>query len=196
MPESNKGEVISEHAPLSSDAESTTKHVETDSEEQKGRKGGSKRTKEEPETDVESIVAVDVYIKVQQPADVIRTAQRKKRVVARKPVCFGPVPCITDNTWDEFLVQICGPEGLGVTKQQLVLASMTWRFNSPSNSPSLPIRNENGYKAMIRQVLVKPAHPTTLTMKPPKSVEMPAVVSVNLQKTSLVCRLSSPQFHD
>ncbi|KAJ7124081.1 hypothetical protein C8R43DRAFT_1031254 [Mycena crocata] len=83
-----------------------------------------------------------------------KPAGRAKSRAKVDPIPFGPMVVNTQMNWLGFLGVLA--RAMGTQVAFLDIGSFMWRWLKPANSPSLPIRDEAGFKSLIRQILSPP----------------------------------------
>lgn len=117
------------------------------------------------------------YVSVDRPSQVVRTQNRRSKVVKQEPFIFGPV-CIPNNVTLDQLLSILSTV-VQARPQDIDINSLSWKHQKPRNSSFLPLRDEAGVHGMLSQVLsrAKPDvdHVIDIKLDPPRQSQVQLV---------------------
>lgn len=122
------------------------------------------------------------YVIVDRPSQVVRTQNRKSKVVKQEPFIFGPV-CIPNNVTLDPLLSILSTV-VQARSQDIDMNSLAWKHQKPRNGSFLPLRDEAGVHGMLSQVLsrAKPGvdHVIEIKLDPPRQSQVQLVCTLLL----------------
>lgn len=108
-----------------------------------------------------------VYFDIEGPKDTAASASQGRAPPPPLVIKHGPFFHQTNQSFASFKQSIaattpCNPN-------MLLLNTLTWKFNTPTNAPKHPLPNEAGYKAVLEAVQGKRRNSVIfLYMQPPK----------------------------
>lgn len=117
------------------------------------------------------------YVIVDRPSQLVRTQNRKSKVVKQEPIILGPV-CIPNDTTLDPLLSILS-SAVQARPQDIDINSLSWKHQKPRNSSYLPLRDEAGVQGMLSQVLSKAKprvdHVIDIRLDPPRQSQVQLV---------------------
>ncbi|KAK6988800.1 hypothetical protein R3P38DRAFT_3094426 [Favolaschia claudopus] len=104
-----------------------------------------------PDDTIPDAIEFEVMVWLPAPPEKSAGARKAKKAPKHEQPSFGPITAHTDMDYDVFLEVLA--EKLSATPNFLVLSSMEWRYVKPANSVWLPLRDLDGYKSLIKNIL-------------------------------------------